>query len=199
MMPALTPMHRRVAALSILFVVLGVVYGFVVNPLVNRYSANHEQIAQLQQRLAGYRRIASEAPAVKAALNRKLGEIKRAAYFLRNTKHALASAELQELVRGRITAAKGHLMSSQAYDVSRVEGREQVSVEVRVQGDIGVLRSLLFELTTGRPVVFVDDLNVTAYRGRAVGRLAQSPNTDGQMLDIRVRVSAYLASDPQGV
>ncbi len=194
----LTALQRKIAALAILVVAIGAYYGLVVDPLVNRYSDNREQIAMLEQRLAGYRQIAADAPAVKAALQRKLSEVRRTAFFLSNPKHALASVELQELVRSKINQANGHLMSSQAFDVSALEGHELVAVEVRVQGDIDVLRTLLFELTNGRPVVFVDELNVTAYRGRALGRVVQGANKEGQMLDIRVRVSAFLPAESQG-
>lgn len=190
-----SPKRKKIAALTILFAVVGAGYGWMVNPLLDRYRDNREQIMLLEERLVEYQRIAGNEPVLKRILTEQSHEMRQALYFLRNGKHALASAELQELIRDKIGESRGRLISSQAYEVSTTKGRETVTVDVRLQGDIHVLQSVLYRLANARPFVFVDELMVTSIRSRAVGRLNPDASKDEKMLDIRIKVSAYLRSE----
>ena len=195
----LTAPQKKMFALALLLALLGAVYGLLVDPLLGMYRDNRERIASLESRLAGYRQVAGNGSALRKALAERLGAVREADYFLRNDKHALASAELQELVRAKIRESGGRLVSSQAYDVSEMNGRESVSIDARLQGDIGVLQSFLYQLANSRPMVFVDELAVTSIRSRAVGRVNAGANNEERLLDVRIKMSAYLRSSSPGV
>jgi hypothetical protein len=48
-------------------------------------------------------------------------------------------------------------------------------------------------------MVFVDELVVTAIRGRVVGRVKRDNNNNRQqVLDIRIKASAYMKKEPAG-
>lgn len=195
----LTPLQRRAAAVVLLFGLLLLAYLLLVRPLLASYRENQARIELLEQRLATYRHEAAQAPAIRAQLERARHGLDQAGYFLKANTTSLASAELQELVRDRIGAAGGHLLSSQAHEAALDGGRQRASVDARMQGDIDSLRRVLFALASSRPMIFVDELVVTAIRGRVVGRIRQGKdNNKKQVLDIRIKASAYMKTEPAG-
>lgn len=195
----LTVRQRKILALGVLLAAMGVLYGLIINPLLTRYLENEERIAFLEKRYVSYQGIAENTPRLQAVLNTKLREAKQAQYFLRSEKHALASAELQELVRNVINVGKGRLISSQAHEVNILNNRKIATVDARLQGDIVTLRNVLQHLANSRPLVFVDELMVTSMRGRKVGFLNDGQSNKAQLLDIRIKVRAYLQPSAAGV
>ncbi len=198
MIRELNATQRRLLAVGLLLLVLLLFYELVARPLITRYQDNREQIAVLEQRLASYRAVAANAPALKQQIQQRLNELKRSGYFLKSTTPALASAELQDLVRGKITQGKGHLFSSQAHETTLEEGYRKVVVDARMRGDMNALQRILFKLVTSRPLVFVDELVITGIRSRVVGRIAKDAHPDTQLLDVRIKASAYMASESGG-
>jgi len=170
----------------------------LVGPVLEAYRANGEQIAQMERRLADYRRIAADKSALKAEIASRHSALRQAGYFLESRTPALASAELQELVRSRITEAQGKLVSSQAHETRLEDGRRKVVVDARMRGDIAALQQVLFKLVTRHPLVFVDELVVTRIRSRVVGRVRQGEDPGVQLLDVRLKASAYMDSAGEG-
>ncbi len=120
----------------------------------------------------------------------------------------MASAELQQLVRERVGSSGARLVSSQARETAPEEGHQRASVDVRMRGDINSLRRVLFALASSRPMIFVDELVVTAIRSDAANGMTLEPimpsammpgamvpgagDNKKQLLDIRIKASAYM-------
>ena len=190
--------QRRLLALGFLVLLLWGVVVMIVGPVLELYRANGEQIAQMERRLASYRRIAADRPALKAEIESRHSALRQAGYFLESRTPSLASAELQELVRSRITEARGNLVSSQAHETRLEDGRRKVIVDARMRGDIVALQQVLLKLVTSRPLVFVDELVVTGIRSRVVGRVSKVEDPGGKLLDVRLKASAYMDVPVEG-
>lgn len=188
----LTAMQKKLLAVGLLIGLIGVLYGLIARPLLDRYWENRELITVLEGRLSDYLRTAESGAALKKRLGQSRQELGRANYFLQSEKHALASAELQELIRNMIAASGGTLISSQSNDLLGAEGPEMVSIDARLRGDINALQNVLHKLANNRPIVFVDELLITSMRGRVVGRVNRGVPQKNNMLDIRIKISAYL-------
>ena len=194
-----TSAQRKLIAIALLVGFIGALYGLVAKPLLSRYWDNREQIAVMEKRLSGYLRTAESGAALKQRLSQNMRELGQAVYFLRSEKSALASAELQELIRDTIAASEGRLISSQANNTLNTEGPERISIDARMQGDINALQNVLYKLANNRPLVFVDELLITSIRGRVVGRVNPSAPKSESKLDIRIKISAYLRTGSSGV
>ena len=195
----LTSTQRKLMAVVLLVGFIGALYGLIAKPLLGRYWDNREQIGVMEKRLSDYLRTAESGTALKQQLSLSMRELGRADYFLHSEKRALASAELQELIRDIIAASDGRLISSQANDAPGADGPEKVSIDARMQGDINALQNVLYRLANNRPIVFVDELLITSLRGRVVGRVNRGAPQSENMLDIRVKISAYLRTGSSGV
>lgn len=185
---ALTPIQSRMLAIALLVAVVSGAYGLAVAPLAGRYRAYEEEIAQLDARLTHLRRIA----AAGAETELKLAALKRAQpaddYYLKRTKRALASAELQRHIKQTVDESGGQLVSSQVMSTQAEEGFASVAVKVHMRGDVAGLRDVLYRLEVGKPVMFIDGLSVSmTSRRRVRGRSAQTKVP----LNIEFRVTAY--------
>ncbi len=127
-------------------------------------SAYADSIGDLEFRLQRYRKIAAEK---KIWLDR-LDQIKQqgesnANFIARNTA-ALASADLQTMIKQTVTDAGGELISTQVIPDKQEEKFTRIAVKVRMSGSMEVLRDVLYALETEQPVLFVDNLNLRSMR-----------------------------------
>ena len=184
----ISPTYSRALAVALLVTVVFGVYGFVVAPLAGLYQAVEDDIAELGARLAHLRRIASTGVTTET----KLAALKQAQptsdYYLKSTKRALASAELQRYVKETVDDSGGQLVSSQVMSSKPEEGFASVAVKVHMRSSIEGLQEVLYRLEAGRPVMFIDDLSVTVTHRR---RLRRDSPQEQVPLTVKFRITAY--------
>lgn len=185
---ALAPWQSRLLAVALLLAVLAALYGFAVQPLLAQHRAYDETIVDLRYRLAQYQRIARQGAALEQGLRDAKHQQATSSYYLKSAKPALASAELQQYVKERVTEGGGQLVSSQVMPEEKAEVSPSVAIRVHMRGSIGSLRAVLYGLETGSPVLFVDEVFVTQGPRR---RLANGQAPEETPLDIRFRVTGY--------
>ena len=178
----LTPTQQRGLAIGLL--VLAVIAGLAVllGPIVYLHRHYDLGIAESADRLERYRRVAAQAPELKRALDAmKERDAKR--FFLKNTAPNLASAELQEIVKGAIEGNGGRITTSQN-TTAREDGRfRQIAVNVQFFASTPSLQRILSALETQAPYCVVDSVIVrplNAFRGFKPGP-GQEPEVNVQL------------------
>lgn len=185
----LTLFQRRLAALALAAALGALGYAALIYPVIEAHRHFDERIAELSHRLAQYQRVAKDREASERLLaqRRRADVAKR--YYLAERNPALASAELQGLVKRAVEQSKGELVSTQVMSGQRSERRSEVTIKVRVRGDIRTLQRLLYALESGGPILFVNNLSIDAPPVLRSARLpAVSPARD---LVISIDVSGY--------
>ena len=160
----------RTAAVSILFVLLGAVYLFVVGPLVDAYRSADEAIELTGDQLAHYKNISKNYPALKAQLEKLSRRQAASGVYLAGDTDALAAAGLQEDVSATIEKNGGKLRSIQILPVTNDGDFKRVSVRVQLTATLGAFTQILYTLEAGKPVVFVDNLDVKNRRARRTNK-----------------------------
>lgn len=188
---------NRIAAVSLLLLVIALVGVLVVNPLWARYATNRELISELEDRVARFESIATR----QAALEQQLATIKQSMNLGELTLQAdsatLAAADLQERVKAAVQAAGGSLTSTQILEPEQVSSFDRVSVNVRMTGTTPSVQESLYTLESGRPVLVVDDLLIVTRRTTV--RLGGRQTAEQQdWLDVRFKISGFhqRAPDP---
>ena len=178
----LTPPQQRAVAIALL--VLAVIAGLAIllGPILYLHRHYDLAIADSADRLARYRRVAAQAPELKRALDAmKERDSKR--FFLKNTAPNLASAELQEIVKGAIEANGGRITTSQN-TTAREDGRfRQIGVNVQFFANTPSLQRILTALESQAPYCVVDSVTVrplNAFRGFKPGP-GQEPEVNVQL------------------
>ena len=188
MIEKLNPKQRRLLALAILVLALGVVFSVSVLPVLLANQHYRETIASLESRLQKLQRAA----AVGDSLQPQYEQLKRwqtsDAQYLKSNSAALAAAELQRLVKRVMVAKNAQVVSTQILTTRAEEGFDRVSLKVRLRGELENIVQAFHVLETGEPFVFLDNVSVRASRGRRV----RGKVTTAQTLDVDMELIAYM-------
>lgn len=182
----------RILALALLAALPLVAWTFVIEPVVAAYRDADAVIAQTQRLLRGYRERAEQRPQLAELVAEEEARAADATGYLEAVADALAAAELQDRVKVVIEGAGGALRSAQSLRVEAVDsipGVRRARLQVRFIADIETLASVLYELETGEPYLFVDALSIREPRRQR--RRTDEPEGQPQ-LDIVLDVYGYM-------
>ena len=181
----------RVLAVSLLGGVLLAGYGLVVAPVIAAYREVGQEIEESQLLLQRYRSLASQRPELSARLADLEQQAAKVGGYLKGSSDALAAAELQDHARAVIEGAGGNLRSTQILPAGAVDSKVPVrraALRIQLGIDIKGLQKVLYELETGQPYLFVDQLTVRQQRMRQRSKeLEQEP-----VLDVSFEVFGYV-------
>lgn len=181
---------RKLSALLALALVLGLTTGVATigfleaKSMETRIEANRFQLMALRQRVAGLVPNAFPAGApgrADAALS----------LLLPATFSGSAAALMQsELIR-MIERAGGRAGSVRVLPSQDDRALTKVSVNIALQATTVSLRKFLFELETTTPLIFVDQLEISAPRSREPTEQRASGDA-GRMLRVNLEVSSFM-------
>jgi general secretion pathway protein M len=183
------PWLGRVAALAILIVPLAILYVGIVQPLLDSYAEDRQEIEQQQALLQRYRDAGAGVPALEA----QLAALRRAPAgqngFLRGANEVLVAAQLQDRLQRLVEASQGGLQSTQVLAV-RDEGKfRRVAIRGQMVLSMAGLQRVVYELESGSPSLFLDNLDLRP-------RVAATPaETAVDSLDVGFDLYGYLATD----
>ncbi len=181
----------RLLALGLLGGVLLAAYGLVLAPVIVAYQEVGQEIEEAQLLLQRYRSLASQRPELSARLAGLEQQAAKAGGYLKGPSDALAAAELQDHARAIIDGAGGSLRSTQILPVSAEDSKVPVRrATLRIQLGISIegLQKVLYELETGQPYLFVDQLTVRQQRMRRRSAEAEQE----PVLDVSFEVFGYV-------
>jgi len=181
---------QRWLALGLLIFVLAVLSLVVVIPLLSKGLAYQEQKQELLFRRQKMHQIAAKEGAIAAQLEQLRQQFKQQGYFSRHETAALASADLQKFVKALIADAGGQLNSTQVLPIRERDGLTEIVVQVRMKGDITVLRDVLHGIETSIPIKIIKQLDIRPVRGKR-NRKTRKIEPSNQ-LNIRFQVVSFL-------
>ena len=194
-----TPWISRLAALLLLALVIFGVYLFLVEPLVVGYDAIDREIDDAQEQLAHFERLATMRPAVAQQLQQVDSKKTAQGYYLSGGTDALAAAGLQDRINALVADNGGTLRSTQPMPGVEEQGFRRITLKVQLTATIEELFDTLYELESGAPILFVEDLDI---QSRIV--LRQTSDKAGvnesqpiPLLAVAFDLSGYLPVQPQ--
>jgi general secretion pathway protein M len=177
--------QSRASALGLLLLALVIGYVGVLAPLMAISGGYAERIDELEFKLQKLRKIAAE----KDYWLKQLEEIKQQGQtegrLIARETPALASADLQSLIKEAVNQAGGELISTQVIPEHKEEQFIRVAVKLRMTGSTQMLRDVLHSFESGHPLLFVENLNIRPIRnmmpqipGRKTPKVADKLSVD---------------------
>lgn len=157
--------YQRWLALALLGLVLSTVIFLVLLPLFSSWLDYREQKNDLLFRLQRQQTIVARRDSVAQNLASLNQQYQQQGYLSDSDTEALASAELQNIVKTAVTEAGGQLTSTQGLPGKAEEDFVRIAVKVRMSGSIEALRAVLHSLDTNVPLLLVDQLDISPVRG----------------------------------
>ncbi|HSV28130.1 MAG TPA: type II secretion system protein GspM [Candidatus Omnitrophota bacterium] len=179
----------RLGAVGVLAALVCVpVFGLMM-PVLDHHAGQQERIALLESQLARLKAAAAQREDLKRQQAELAARRGKSGLLLTGGSEALATATLQNMIKTAVARAGGELRSTQALPVTAGQGARRLTVRALLSTDVEGLRTFLHAIEAGRPLLFVDDLDV---RARPGGR---DDDGDRVALEIRVDVTGYLGGE----
>ena len=179
--------HSRTFAIALLLLIVVVLSLLVCAPPLVLYRAQAQSIDDSMRELATYRRLVAS----KAQLEQQLAGLSRRSaaskYYVQGATHALASANIQKFVKNVVTRNGAEVISTQITASQNDPDGNRVSLRVHMRADIDAAMAVLHKVESGRPMLFVDDLSISARPVR--GRTPDEPPT--MQLDMQFELIGY--------
>jgi Tfp pilus assembly protein PilO len=161
----LNPQQRRLAWLLGAGLVVLLVYLAVVSPLLSLEDSWTQEAAQKRLLLAKYQSLIQ----IKAQVQQANKEMKAAlarteSQFLSGSGAAVASAELQEILKNLARDHGVQLTSTKVLTPREAGLYLEVPVQVQLSGNVGQLLTIIYHLEHHKKLLFIPDLEVNAPR-----------------------------------
>lgn len=168
--------YKRWIALGLLILFFLVLFLMIVLPLFLNWLDSYEKKTELEFKL--HRQQATLA--IKDQVSENLDAIKRQFksenYFSNQESESLASAELQNIIKMAIAQNGGQLVSTQGLPSENQKHFLKIIVSVRLVTNMEALASVLAYLESSKPVMVIDQLDISPIRNSRNNNNISYPN-----------------------
>lgn len=183
----MTAERQRLLALGILGLVLAAGWLVVVQPVIDAFLAQRDDIEQSQRMLAAYEARIAMKPLVQARLDALKRNESSSTGLIGGASAELAAANIQSLVKTLIESASGQVRSAQNLPPVSGDGFERIQIQYDVSVPMTKLKDMAYRIETATPYLFLDGIDLRAPESwDTSGVQADPPN-----VDIRWTVSGY--------
>ncbi|MDD4913410.1 MAG: type II secretion system protein GspM [Methylococcales bacterium] len=183
--------YQRWLAVGLLVLVLLVFLLAVLIPLIGNGLALYDEKSDLLFRLQRQQKIIARKDLVAKNLEAVKARFQEQGYFSNRDTEALASADLQNIIKTTVTDAGGQLTSTQGLPGKTDNDFTKVSVRVRMTCTIETLRTVLHALTAATPVLIIDQIDIAPTRtGRP--NHAKIKNEPSGQLNVSFQVVSFI-------
>ena len=188
-----TNRHSRIFALALLIITIIIIPMALVIPIVSKGLEYNETKNDLAFRLKKIKKIVASKDQVFDGIETSRKQFGSQGYFSNQETESLASAELQQFLKKIISSAGGELTSTQVLPRKEEQFFYQIAVKVRMTGDMEMLRAVLYEIETSKPLILVEQLDIRPVLGKR-NRLTRKIEPSGKM-NINFQVANFMRKE----
>jgi general secretion pathway protein M len=168
-------------AMTILFVCVVAAGQFLFAPLFSTYWANRQEISDVTDLLKRYQASLAEEPILLQRLAQRHDSLQNRVVYLEGPTTSLAGAELQDRVRNALKTVGREMKSTETlYDAvtENPDTVKRVGLRVRLSMTTEDLPTVLSDLESGNPYLFLDRLVITKEANKSNGDLKSDDHLD---------------------
>jgi len=185
--------QQQWTAIGLLIAIILIVGSAIFIPWYNAVSAMQEKTEALIFRIKRYERIIASRDQVMRGVEQARNDVNSRGYFYEQKTASLAAAALQEHIKKIINQAGGELTSIQVLPQKIENELMRITVKIRLSGSMPMLRRLLFEIDTEKPLMHINSITIIP----SVRRLKRKtiPKEESGQVTVTAEVSAYMKKD----
>ncbi len=187
-MTKLPPIIGRVAALSILLGLVLLASALGVQPIFEKVRVVDDALQYNRDMVERLSRSLASSSSYDAPIDAVQVRVDESELYIRADTEPLAAAAVQEFLKRAVGLHGGELRSVQSLPSLQEDDLTRVGLRVVMTGQFSPMIRILYELETGEPYLFVDNLQIKSTTRRR--RRKQQPAID--TLSIRFDVFGYL-------
>jgi general secretion pathway protein M len=189
-MQKLNKTQERWVAVGLLFSIFIIISAVVFIPWYNAINETLEKIEDQVYQIQRYQRVIASRDEVLNEVEQGRKKINALGYFFTQETYSLAAAELQKRIKGMVEGAGGDISSTQVLPYKEQDELIRIAVKVRLVGDMEMLRSLLFEISSAKPLMSIEDITIIPKRGKRNRKTREIEETG--LLTLTLEVSSYM-------
>lgn len=193
-MTEMPPIVARILALALLLGLVLSVAAFGVLPFAQKVRTTNDALDQSREMIARLSRSAAHPASYGAQIDVLQARINQSGLYIRADTEPLAAAAVQEHLKRAVGLHGGELRSVQSLPSLPEEDLTRVGLRVVMTGALGPMIHVLYELESGEPYLFVDNLQIQSIKRRRQRNQEQQVDT----LSIRIDVYGYLPPEAEG-
>ncbi len=194
-MTQVPPLVSRILALALLFGLVLLVAAFGVLPFAQKVRTTNDALEHSREMIARLSQSTTHRGSYDAQIEVLLARINQSGLYIRADTEPLAAAAVQEHLKRAVGLHGGELRSVQSLPSLPEEDLTRVGLRVVMTGALSPMIHVLYELETGEPYLFVDNLQIQSIKRRRQRKQEQQP---ADTLSIRVDVYGYLPPEAEG-
>jgi general secretion pathway protein M len=152
--------QQRQLAVGLLVIAAILLLSMTILPVALANRALNSEIDALHERLQRLEIIASQDEELRNRYAKLRQSQASRGYFLQGDSEAVASADLQRILKNITTAYNTQLMSTQILPAVKEASLTRVSLRVRIRGPLEGLVGSLYELESNSALLFLDNISV---------------------------------------
>ncbi len=168
-MQKLSNKQQRWLAVGLLAAVVFLVAAVIFIPWYSAFKSTMEEFDDLMFRVKRYERVIASRDEVLRKVEQGRAEINALGYFYSQETSSLAAAELQKRIKAIVKRAGGDISSTQVLPHKERDELLQITVKVKLSGDMEMLRSLLYDIEVEKPLMSIVEISITP-KARAFSR-----------------------------
>jgi len=153
---------RRALALAILLALLAAGWTLIAEPLIGLSRDRREDIAALQDQLAGLRAILARQPDLERRAAAGDDALAAQGGLWTGATAAEVAASMQARLRDAAAGSAGRLRSTALVSEANEHGFHRVTVHVSIEGTLETLQATLAAVEAARPAMFVESMAIHA-------------------------------------
>jgi len=193
-----TPWISRLTAVLLLIVTITIAYVFLVEPVIAGYGRTDQEIEEIRVQLSHFQRLAAMRPALARQMEQSEAQQSSHGYYLSGGTDALAAAGLQDRVNALVERKGGSLRSIQPMPGTDEEGFRRITLRVQMTATVESLFEILYAIEAGKPVLFVENLDIQA---RVIRQRAAAADAEKELpaprLTVGFDLSGYMPIESQ--
>jgi general secretion pathway protein M len=192
--PNLNQRQQSLLALGILVAVLLLFYVVIIMPVLEKRSAFHEKLDELQLQNTHFANLISQRGLIMEDLARLRQEQTSMPEFLEDKTEALAAADLQNKVKTIIESHDGNLISTQVLQRENSGTFPEIRISIHVSASLEKLRNVIYTLESGTPTLLIDNLNMQKRYTSMARRSGPMPGAEAveDLIEARLEVIGYI-------
>jgi general secretion pathway protein M len=152
--------QQRRLAIGLLAVAVLLLLSATILPIATANRALNSELDALHERLQRLEAIASQDEELRARYAQLRRNQATRGYFLQGDSEAVASADLQRILKDITSAHATQLMSTQILPAVSEDSLTRVSLRVRIRGPMEGLVESLYELESNSVLLFLDNITI---------------------------------------
>jgi len=192
-MSEMPPIAGRIVALAMLLGLVLLVTAFGVLPILEKVRVTDEALDYNRDMIARLSRSAANPGYYDAQIDALVARINESGLYIRADTEPLAAAAVQEHLKRAVGLHGGELRSVQSLPSLAEEDLTRVGLRVVMTGPLGPMIHVLYELESGEPYLFADNLQIKS----ATRRRRRTDQPAVETLSIRFDVYGYLPPEAE--